>query len=60
MNMSRVARTAALVLAHGDSAMPVWGVVFEREMEELKAWWPRQTPPLWVRPIADYVLSLQE
>jgi len=40
--------------------MPVWGVVFEREMEELKAWWPRQTPPLWVRPIADYVLSLQE
>ena len=36
------------------------GVVFERETEELKAWWPRQTPPLRVRLIADYVLSLQQ
>jgi len=38
MNMSRVARTAVLVLAHGDSAMPIWGVVFERDTEELKGW----------------------
>ena len=60
MNMSRVARTAALVRAHGDSAMPVWGVVFEREMEEQKARWPRRTTLLQVRLIAEYVLSLQQ
>lgn len=48
------------VRAHGDSAMPVWGVVFEREMEEQKARWPRQTTLLQARLIADYVLSLQQ
>jgi mono/diheme cytochrome c family protein len=48
------------VRAHGDSAMPVWGVVFERETEEQKGRWPRQTTVLQVRLIADYVLSLQE
>ena len=48
------------VRAHGDSAMPVWGVVFEREMEEQKARWPIQTTLLRVRLIAEYVLSLQQ
>ncbi len=48
------------VRAHGDSVMPVWGVVFEREMEEQKARWPRQTTVLQVRLISDYVLSLQQ
>jgi len=41
-------------------ARPVWGVVFEREMEEQKARWPRRTTPLQVRLIAEYVLSLQQ
>lgn len=45
------------VRAHGDAAMPVWGVVFEREMDEQKARWPRQTTLLQVRLIAEYVLS---
>lgn len=48
------------VRAHGDSAMPVWGIVFEREMEEQEARWPRQTTLLQARLISEYVLSLQQ
>lgn len=48
------------IRAHGDSAMPVWGVVFERETEEQKGRWPRQTTLLRVRLIAEYVLSIQQ
>jgi mono/diheme cytochrome c family protein len=47
------------VRAHGDSAMPVWGIVFEQEKEERGARWPKQTTLLQVRLIADYVLTLQ-
>lgn len=39
---------------------PVWGIVFEREMEEQKARWPRQTALLQARLISEYVLSLQQ
>jgi mono/diheme cytochrome c family protein len=48
------------VRAHGDSAMPVWGVVFEQEKEEKEIRWPKRTTLLQVRLIADYVLSLQQ
>jgi hypothetical protein len=48
------------VRAHGDSAMPVWGIVFEQEKEEKEARWPKRTTLLQVRLIADYVLSLQQ
>lgn len=48
------------VRAHGDSAMPVWGVAFERETEAQKRRWPRQTTLLQVHVIAEYVLSLQQ
>ena len=47
------------VRAHGDSAMPVWGVLFERETEEQKARWLQQATLPQVRLIAEYVLSLQ-
>jgi len=47
------------VRAHGDSAMPVWGIVFERETEEKEARWPKRTTLLQTRLIADYVLTLQ-
>ncbi|MBI4382102.1 MAG: cytochrome c [candidate division NC10 bacterium] len=47
------------VRAHGDSAMPVWGIVFEQEKEEKEARWPKRTTLLQVRLIADYVLTLQ-
>lgn len=47
------------VRAHGDSAMPVWGVLFERETEEQKARWLQQNTLPQVRLIAEYVLSLQ-
>ncbi len=47
------------VHAHGDSAMPVWGVLFERETEEQKARWLQQATLPQVRLIAEYVLSLQ-
>lgn len=47
------------VRAHGDSAMSVWGVLFEWDTEAQKARWPRQTPLLRVRLIAEHVLSLQ-
>jgi len=48
------------VRAHGDSAMPVWGIVFEQEKEEKEARWPKRTTLLQVRLIADYVLTLQQ
>jgi len=48
------------VRAHGDSAMPVWGEVFERELEERAVGWPRATTLHQVRLIAEYVLSLQQ
>jgi mono/diheme cytochrome c family protein len=48
------------VRAHGDSAMPVWGVVFERELEEQQVRSPRQTALHQARVISEYVLSLQE
>lgn len=47
------------VRAHGDSAMPVWGVLFERETEEQKARWLQQATLPQVRLIAEYVLGLQ-
>jgi mono/diheme cytochrome c family protein len=47
------------VRAHGDSAMPVWGVVFEQEAEEKEARWPKRTTLLQTRLIAEYVLTLQ-
>ncbi len=47
------------VRAHGDSVMPVWGVVFEQEMEETEVRWPRRTTLHKVRLISEYVLSLQ-
>lgn len=46
------------VRAHGDSAMPVWGVVFEQEAEEKEARWPKLTTLLQTRAIAEYVLTL--
>jgi mono/diheme cytochrome c family protein len=48
-----------LVRAHGDSAMPVWGEVFEGELEERKVGWPKTTALQQVRLIAEYVLTLQ-
>jgi len=48
------------VRAHGDSTMPVWGVVFEQEAEEKEARWPKRTTLLQVRLVADYVVSLQQ
>jgi mono/diheme cytochrome c family protein len=48
------------VRAHGSSEMPVWGYVFEREMEEQGVRSPRQTTLHQVRLISEYVLGLQE
>jgi mono/diheme cytochrome c family protein len=48
------------VRAHGDSAMPVWGQIFEREMEERKIGWPKATTLQRERLIAEYVLMLQQ
>jgi hypothetical protein len=48
------------VRAHGDSDMPVWGIVFEREMEEREARSPRQTSLHQVRLLAEYVLGLRQ
>lgn len=47
------------VRAHGDSAMPVWGEVFERELEERGMGWPKATTLHQVRLIAEYILTLQ-
>jgi mono/diheme cytochrome c family protein len=47
------------VRAHGASAMPVWGQVFEHEMEERKIGWPQATTLQRERLIAEYVLTLQ-
>jgi mono/diheme cytochrome c family protein len=48
------------VRAHGDSAMPVWGQIFERDMEERKIGWPKATTIQQLRLIAEYVLTLQQ
>jgi mono/diheme cytochrome c family protein len=48
------------VRAHGDSAMPVWGQIFEREMEERKIGWPKATTLQRERLIAAYVLTQQQ
>jgi Cytochrome c len=47
------------VRAHGESAMPVWGQVFEREMEERKIGWPQASTVQRERLVAEYVLTLQ-
>lgn len=47
------------VRAHGDSAMPVWGQIFEREMRQQKIGWPQATTVQRERLIAEYVLTLQ-
>jgi mono/diheme cytochrome c family protein len=48
------------VRAHGNSAMPVWGQIFEREMEERKIGWPKATTLQRERLIAEYLLTLQQ
>jgi mono/diheme cytochrome c family protein len=47
------------VRAHGNSAMPVWGEIIEREMKERKIGWPHATTIQRVRLIAEYVMTLQ-
>lgn len=47
------------VRAHGESAMPVWGQIFEQEMRERKIGWPQATTIQRVRLIAEYILTLQ-
>jgi mono/diheme cytochrome c family protein len=47
------------VRAHGESAMPVWGQVFEREMEERRVGWPLANTVQRERLIAEYLLTLQ-
>jgi len=47
------------IRAHGEAAMPVWGQVFEREMEERRIGWPQATTVQRERQIAEYVLTLQ-
>jgi hypothetical protein len=39
--------------------MPVWGQIFEREMEERKIGWPKATALQRERLIAEYLLTLQ-
>ncbi len=47
------------VRAHGDSAMPVWGEIIERDMRERKIGWPQATTIQRVRLIAEYIMTLQ-
>jgi mono/diheme cytochrome c family protein len=47
------------VRAHGNSAMPVWGEVIERQMKERKIGWPQATTIQRERLIAEYVMTLQ-
>jgi hypothetical protein len=47
------------VRAHGNAAMPVWGQIFERKIEEQKIGWPKATTLQRERLIAAYVLTLQ-
>jgi mono/diheme cytochrome c family protein len=47
------------VRAHGNSAMPVWGEIIEREMKERKIGWPQATTIQRERLIAEYVMTLQ-
>jgi len=46
------------IRAHGDSEMPVWGEVFEAELQDSP--YTRQTALLHVRSISEYVLRLQD
>jgi mono/diheme cytochrome c family protein len=48
-----------LVRAHGHSAMPVWGEIIEREMQERRIGWPHATTIQRERLIAEYVMTLQ-
>jgi len=47
------------IRAHGDSAMPVWGEVFEKELREQEAPYTRRTALLQVQAIAEYIRTLQ-
>jgi mono/diheme cytochrome c family protein len=47
------------VRAHGDSAMPVWGEIIERDMKERKIGWPQATTIQRERLIAEYLMTLQ-
>jgi mono/diheme cytochrome c family protein len=47
------------VRAHGNSAMPVWGEIIEREMKERKIGWPQATTIQRERLIAEYIMTLQ-
>jgi mono/diheme cytochrome c family protein len=47
------------VRAHGNSAMPVWGEIIEREMKERMIGWPQATTIQRERLIAEYVMTLQ-
>ena len=46
-----------VVRAHGEPAMPVWGEVFEKELEAEK--YPKLTTLLKVKVIAEYISTLQ-
>jgi mono/diheme cytochrome c family protein len=46
-----------VVRGHGDAAMPVWGEVFEKEVEEEK--YKTLTSLLKVKTIAEYISTLQ-
>jgi mono/diheme cytochrome c family protein len=47
------------VRAHGNSAMPVWGEIIERDMRERKVGWPEATTIQRERLIAEYLMTLQ-
>jgi hypothetical protein len=49
-----------LVRTHGNSAMPVWGEIIEREMKERKIGWPHATTIQRERPIVESVMTLQQ
>jgi mono/diheme cytochrome c family protein len=48
------------VRAHGESRMPVWGEIFERDMRERYLGWPQATTIQQERLIAEYVMTLQQ
>jgi hypothetical protein len=48
------------VASHGPRDMPVWGAVFESELEERGERSPRYTTLLRARLLADYVRTLQD
>jgi len=47
------------VAAHGPRDMPVWGTVFEDELESEEQPYPRYTTFLRVRSLADYLKRIQ-